>query len=65
MKRQVFYKERSQALVHGGCHRLTEVVLVTLHVVGEGGATQLVRPEEAEVPGHLPGNGGGQAQEEP
>lgn len=42
----------------------TQVVFVTLHVVGEGGAAQLVGAEEAEVPGHFSGNGGGQALEE-
>lgn len=43
---------------------LTNVVFFTLHVVSKGGAAELVGAEEAEVPGHLPGDGGGQTLEE-
>lgn len=43
---------------------LTDVVLGTSEIVGEGGAAQLVGPEEAEVSGHLPGDGGREALEE-
>lgn len=43
---------------------LTNVIFVTFHVVGEGGAAELVGAEEAEVAGHLSGDGGGQTLEE-
>ena len=43
---------------------ITYVVLFTFHVACEGGAAELVGPEEAEVPGDLSGDGGGEAQEE-
>lgn len=42
----------------------TYVVFVTFHVVGEGGAAELVGTEEAEVTRDLSGDGGGQALEE-
>ena len=42
----------------------TYVVLVTFHVVCEGGAAELVGAEEAEVTRDLSGYGGGQALEE-
>lgn len=43
---------------------LTYVVFVTFHVVGEGGAAELVGAKEAKVTGHLSGDGGGQTLEE-
>lgn len=43
---------------------LTNVVFFTFHVVGKGGAAELVGAEEAKVTGDLPGDGGGQTLEE-
>ena len=42
----------------------TYVVSVTFHVVGKGGAAELIGTEEAEVTGDFSCYGGGQALEE-
>lgn len=43
---------------------LTYVVFITFHVVSEGSAAEFVGAKEAEVTGHLSGDGGGQTLEE-